>query len=120
MNPHILHRLSDEDLVKTFIEVANQLGEAVINWESGVNETKRLFAIEKILRDRGTATRLKLMPLLDDENRFVQYYAANHLMALAPERCRQIIEANAKRGDAIAGDAGMHLHALDTGFSKPD
>jgi hypothetical protein len=64
--------------------------------------------------------RLLLAPLLDDANRFIQYYAAKHLEGLIPERCRQIIEWNAKQRDAIAGDAGMRIEAVDSGFYKPD
>jgi hypothetical protein len=49
----------------------------------------------------------------------IEYYATQHLMALFPDRCRRIVEVNAKQGNAVAGDAGMHLHALDIGFYKP-
>jgi hypothetical protein len=62
-----------------------------------------------------------LLPLLDDRNRFVRYYAAQYLLGLAPERARAVIEWNQKYGfDAIAGDAGMLLRRLDSGQYKPD
>jgi hypothetical protein len=108
-----LEKISDTDLIKEFARIANRLGEAVINWESGANETKELFALRNVLRSRGKQAMLKLAPLLEDKNRFVQYYAARQLHTLIPKRSRQIIEENAKQGDAIAGDAGMHLLALD-------
>jgi hypothetical protein len=112
--------MSDADLVKAFAEAADRLGEAVNNWLSGVKEARRLLTISRILRARGPQVRLLLAPLLDDKNRFVQYYVARHLEGLIPERCRQIIKENAKQGDAIAGDAGMHLDAVVSGFYKPD
>jgi hypothetical protein len=120
MRARNLHQLDDKGLTEEFARAADRLGQAVVNWESGVKETRYLFAIRDVVRERGRHTLAKLLPLLDDRNRFVQYYAARQLHALAPERCRQIIEDNAKQGDAIAGDAGMHLSALDNGLYKPD
>jgi hypothetical protein len=115
----VLENMDVDHLVRIFVEIANRLGEAV-NTMSGIKETKELFAIKNALRARGVEARLRLAPLLNDKNRYVQYYAALELEGLIPERCRQIIEDNAKQGDAIAGDAGMHLDAVDSGFSKPD
>ena len=120
MRTRSLDQLTDENLIQAFAHAAIRLGEAVINWESGAKETRHLFAIRDILRARGRQSLLELGPLLDDKNQFVQYYAARQLHALFPERCRQIVEENAKQGDAIAGDAGMHLYALDNGLHKPD
>jgi hypothetical protein len=55
------------------------------------------------------------------EARFVRYYAAKKLLALLPNRTRAEIEWNKTYGfDALAGDAGMTLRNLDSGFSKPD
>ncbi len=85
-----------------------------------VHPTDRLFAIKRALRERGTPTRLKLAPSLNDADRFIRYYAAKELFGLLPERCRPIIEENTREFDAIAGDAGMYLDAIDTGFYKPD
>jgi alkanesulfonate monooxygenase SsuD/methylene tetrahydromethanopterin reductase-like flavin-dependent oxidoreductase (luciferase family) len=113
-------RLDDEALVQAFAETAGQLGETVNNWLPANNNARRLLGISRALRARGTETRLLLSPLLDDTNRFVQYYAARHLEGLVPVRCRRIIEQNAKQGDAVAGDAGMHLDAVDSGIYKPD
>jgi hypothetical protein len=119
MNSRKLSKMTDDALVNAFAETANRLGEAV-NISSGVTETRQLFAIERALRNRGAEARLRLAPLLNDKSRYVQYYAALELEGLIPERCRQIIEENARQGDAIAGDAGMHLDAVDSGFYKPD
>jgi hypothetical protein len=120
MNNRSLKRLNDNDLMEKFAAAAKALGEAINYWESGVKETDRLFAIRDEIRARGLAVRLRLAPLLDNEDRFVRYYAARQLLALVPERSRQIIEENAKQRDAIAGDAGMLLYTLDSGIYKPD
>src|SRR5580704_15525501 len=114
MTNQLLEKLDDEGLVQAFADTAKRLGEAVINWESGIRETRQLFAIRNVLRARGRNSRLRLAPLLDDKNRFVRYYTARQLLGLVPERSRQIIEENAKQGDAIAGDAGMLIDALDS------
>jgi hypothetical protein len=113
--------LDDGALTRIFADAAVQLGEAINYWMPANKAARRLLDISKTFRARGVKTRLLLAPLLDDGgNRFVQYYAARHLEGLIPERCRQIIEWNAKQRDAIAGDAGMHLDAVDSGFYKPD
>jgi hypothetical protein len=118
-----LSSLADDELIARFAATAKVVGAAVLN--SDVDRTdraiRRLWAIEAVLRARGPTSRMKLVRLLDDRDRFVRYYAAYHLLALVPERARAIIEWNAKFGfDALAGDAGMTLRNLDTGFYKPD
>jgi Domain of unknown function (DUF2019) len=115
-----LKQLSDQALAEAFVEAANELGEAVNYWLPTAKKARRLLAIGDSLRARGRDSRLLLTPLLDDQNRFVQYYAAKELEGLLQERCRQIIEWNAKQRDAIAGDAGMHLYAIESGIYKPD
>ena len=112
-------KFDDEALVKAFIETAMRLGEAVNCWMPTNNAARQLLDISRILHKRGPKTRLLLAPLLDEANRFVQYYAAKHLEGLIPGRCREIIEWNSKQRDAIAGDAGMRLDAVDSGFYKP-
>jgi hypothetical protein len=112
--------MTDYELVEFFIDKAARLGEAVNYWMPANKAASQLLAISRALRMRGPKARLLLAPLLDEANRFVQYYAAKHLEGLIPERCRQIIEWNSKQRDAIAGDAGMHLDAVDSGFYKPE
>jgi len=111
--------MTNDELVREFSRTAHNLGEAVNNWSSGVGETRRLFAIRNVLRARGRDARSQLMPLLRDADRFVRYYAAGELLALVPDQSRQIIEENAKMGDAIAGDAGMLLDGLEDGSYTP-
>jgi hypothetical protein len=120
MSQRSFEKLDDIALVEAFSTTAIRLGEAVNYWMPTNNAAKQLLDISRIFRKRGPKTRLLLAPLLDDANRFIQYYAAKHLEGLIPERCRQIIEWNAKQRDAIAGDAGMRIEAVDSGFYKPD
>lgn len=119
MHPHFT-TFSHDKLVERFRVVSHELGEAVTTWMPAVGLTNRLFAIEDALRARGKEARLKLAPLLGSHDRFVRYYAAKELYGLLPELCRPIIEENSRSYDALRGDAGMHLHAIDTGFYKPD
>src|SRR5260370_42599017 len=99
------------------------MGAAVLDSET--REANRMYhylrAIDSELRLRGRDTRLKLTPLLKDKDRFVRYYAAQKLLGIIPDRTRAILEWNHKYWfDAIAGDAGMLLVALDSGEYEPD
>jgi hypothetical protein len=111
---------SDDELLAEYATTACRLGEAIVNWMPGVRLTKRLFAIEKVIKERGLNCRLKLAALLISDNRFVRYYAAQELYGLLPDQCRPIIEANTREFDAIAGDARGFLRAIDEGTYKPE
>jgi hypothetical protein len=118
-----LDTCSDDDLIDRFVIAAKAMGVAV--QEADVRQANRMYhlmrAIDLLLRSRGKAARLKLSPLLEHKDRFVQYYAARKLLGLLPDHARAVLEWNHKYWfDAIAGDAGMTLHNLDTGFYKPD
>ena len=118
-----LSDINDHDLIERFIVVARRMGTAVL--DSEIREVNRMYhymrAIDSELRARGKDARLKLEPLLSHKDRFVQYYAAQKLIGLMPDRARSVLEWNHKNGfDALAGDAGTMLHYIDTGFYKPD
>jgi Domain of unknown function (DUF2019) len=115
--------LRDDELVNNFVDAAKKMGAAVL--DSEVRQANRMYdvlrAIDGVLRSRGEPARLKLLPLLEHKDRFVRYYAAKKLLGPVPDRARAVIEWNYKYWfDALAGDAGMTLHNLDTGFYKPD
>ena len=77
--------------------------------------------IDLVLRARGREARLVLLPLLDDNDRFVRYYAATYLLGLVPDRARAVIENIAQHSyDALRLDAGTRLDALDEGIFHPD
>jgi len=118
-----LDRLSDKELIDRFVLSAKKMGAAV--QDSDTRQANCMYhlmrVIDFVLRARGKATRLKLLPLLDDGDRFVRYYAAKKLLGVVPDRARPVIEWTHKYWfDAIAGDAGMTLDNLDSGFYKPD
>jgi hypothetical protein len=119
MSAPSLEILNTEELIRLFSQTADRLGTMIINGEVGGSEITKIFSIEKILCSRGHLARMSLEPLLDSKNRFIQYYAAQALLALVPERSRQIIEENSKLHDAIAGDAGMLLDGLNDGSYVP-
>jgi hypothetical protein len=115
--------LTTDELVQEFAHLARQMGAAVLDSET--RHFNRMFpgmqAIDRELRSRGREARMALAPLLEDENRFMRYCAAKYLLGLVPDRARLVIEDIAKfKYDALCGDAGMCLYALDSGIFKPD
>lgn len=118
-----LDTLPDQDLVASFAAAAREMGLAVLESETRrANKMyDRMTAIDAVLRSRGRAARMALVPLLDQDDRLIRYYAAKKLLGLVPERARAEIEWNAKyRFDAIAGDAKGLLRAFDSGQYAPD
>lgn len=93
--------------------------------DSNTRQANRMFRymreIDRVLRRRGRPARLALEPLLDDKDRSVRYFAAKYLLGLVPDRSRAVIEEIATPVfDALGGDAGMTLYALDEGIFRPD
>ena len=115
--------LTTPDLIKEFVHLAKTRGLAIVDFET--RRANRMFDrmrdIDLILRSRGIEARMSLAPLLADSDRFVRYYAAKYLLGLVPGEARAVIEEIAKyKYDALCGDAGMCLYALDAGIFKPD
>ncbi len=116
-----LDKLTDPELVAEFTTAAESLGQAIKEFDPGISEAGRLVAIDAELRTRGTAARLSLLPLLDEKDRVVRYYAAQHLLGIVPERAREVIEDTANCWfDSIAADARITLCRLASGEYKPD
>ena len=118
-----LVHLTNAELANRFAEAAKKRGRAIREGE--VRDANRMYhymdAIHSILRSRGLTARQELLPLLDGEDRYVQYYTAIQLLGVVPDRAREIIESNHKYwSDAIAFDAGMILYNLDIGVFRPD
>ena len=123
MTAQSFDNMSDEELVREFSIAAREFGSAVL--DSDAKRANRAYprrqAVEETLRSRGHAARLALVPLLDDKDRLVRYYAAKHLFPIVSNRPRKIIENNAKfRFDPIGADARMMLRMVDSGEYKPD
>ncbi len=105
------------------MDLARLMGAAILDSET--KRFNRMFpkmqAIDRELRTRGPEARTALIPLLDNHDRFIRYYAAKYTLGLAPDRARRVIEDIAKSSyDALRLDAGMCLYALDKGIFKPD
>jgi hypothetical protein len=95
-----LDNLSDDELVHRFAEAAKERGAAAL--DSEVRLANRMFYymrnIDSELRSRGLESRRKLVSLLGSKDRFVRYYAAQHILALDPKQAREVIEWNARIG----------------------
>ena len=123
MKSEELETLNTEQLVEEFIRASKERGAAILDSDNRhANQMfDRMQAIDRVLRLRGKEARLALLPLLDDEDRFVRYFAANYMLGLVPDRARRVIEEIAKfKFDALCLEAGMCLYALDKGIFKPD
>jgi hypothetical protein len=107
--------LSIDDLVKQFSDLAKKRGVAVLDLDNGRANAlfDRMKSIDQELRTRGRGARLALAPLLDDPDRFVQFYVAECLLALVPIRSKYEV-------DSISADARGTLRELDAGTYKPD
>ncbi len=123
MNRRNGEELRDAALVEGFASVAKERGAAVLDCDPGCANKAfaRMGAIVDLLRSRGRESRLRLLMLLDDPDRLVRYYAAKHLLGIARERARVVLEENSKFWfDPIAADARGTLHMLDSGEYNPD
>jgi len=121
VNHQNIGNFDNGQLIKAFSDAARQMGVAVLDSDSRrANPAfSRMNAANRELRSRGKAAHEQLVSLLAHENRFVRYYAAKVLLAIVPDRAREVIEENARLWfDAIAGDAGMTLLALERGLYK--
>src|SRR5438874_2492016 len=93
-----LNRLTDGELIQRFSNAAKEMGAAVVDSEIAKANLKFeiMWNVDAILRSRGREARLKLLPLLDEKDRFVRYYAAKKLLGLVPDRARAVIAWNAE------------------------
>ena len=112
-----LRLLSNEQLIDEYALLAKRVGEAIVNWMPEAKLRQQLYAPENEIKARGC--RMNLAKLLNNDNRFVRYYAAQELYGPLPQLCRPIIEENTREFDAIAGDARGFLRAIDEGAYKP-
>ncbi|MGH6823215.1 MAG: DUF2019 domain-containing protein [Methylocella sp.] len=112
-----------DQLVDRFAEIGIAQYPAVMG--GATREFKRLFdqmnAVDTELRARGQDARLALLRLYDHPNVQVRLKAAKRTLGVAPEAARNVIQAiyDSKRYPQ-AGEAGMTISNLDSGFFKPD
>ena len=116
MKTHGADVFGEGQLIKMFSGAARMMGAAVLdsNSRTATKAFRRMETVSDALQRRGKSS--ALIHLLDDQERFVRYYAAQFLLKIAPDRARAVIEGNAKFWfDAVAGDAAMTLRAVDRG-----
>lgn len=117
-----LEALSADVLVARFAEICLAQDEALLY--SNVAKFNRLFdqmiAVESELKSRPGDLRSALTTLFAHENAQVRLQAARSTLAVAPEAALNVIKAIASgRKFPQAGDAGMTLDNLESGFFKP-
>jgi hypothetical protein len=118
-----LEDMTVDQLVDRFAEIGIAQDQALLRDED--KKFKRLFNqmidVEQELRIRGLQARLALLRLFDHPNMQVRLEAAKGSLGVAPEAARQVIESISESNwFPQAGDAGMTLSKLDSGFFKPD
>lgn len=112
-----------DQLVDRFAEIGIAQDQALLG--GAIRELKRLFnqmrAVDEELRARGQQARLALVRLYDHPNIQVRLQAARKTLGIAPVAARKVVEEISESGwFPQAGDAGMTLSNLDSGFFKPD
>lgn len=117
-----LSGLSDDDLVRLFAENTREQDQALLVGQ--IAKYNRLFdrmkAIHDELKCRPGDQRRLLVGLFDFPNMHVRLQAAKLTLAVAPLEARNQLQAIVdSRWFPQAGDAGMCLHNLETGFYKP-
>jgi hypothetical protein len=117
-----LTKKPSRQLAEQFAEIATQMGDAMLVWDNArfTRLFKRMVAIEQELKGRTGDQRTELLSLFDHENISVRLQAATACLAIAPQAAKEVLRAIKDSGDMpFAGDAGMRLGNLDSGFFKP-
>jgi UTP-glucose-1-phosphate uridylyltransferase len=112
-----------DQLVDRFAEIGIAQYPAVMG--GATREFKRLFdqmnAVDTEFRARGQDARLALLRLYDRPNIQVRLKAAKRTLGVALEAARNVVQAiYDSEWYPQAGEAGMTLSNLDSGFFKPD
>jgi len=118
-----LESLSIDELVDHFAQICAEQDQALFDDEyAKFNKLyKEMDVVDKEIRARGVDARLALLQLYKNPNMQVRLQAARRTLGVAPHAARQLIEDIAGSGwFPQAGDAGMTLDNLDSGFFKPD
>ncbi|MGH6852244.1 MAG: DUF2019 domain-containing protein [Methylocella sp.] len=118
-----LEYLTVDQLVARFAEIGIAQDQAELMGEIG--KVNRLFGqmneVDQELRRRGLEARLALLRLFNHPNMQVRLQAAKWSLGVAPEAARKVIESISESNwFPQAGEAGMTLSNLDSGFFKPD
>ncbi|KAA5599827.1 DUF2019 domain-containing protein [Blastochloris sulfoviridis] len=122
MKPTALSKMSVDELVARFVDIARRQHDAILNDKYAAY--RRLYnemeAVRQELRARPGDQRHALTRLFNDDNTQVRLKAAVSTLALEPEAARRILEAiRDSRELYFALDAGMTLRMLDDGSFVP-
>lgn len=117
-----LSKLSDDELIQKFADLAAQHGDAIYYLETA--KANRIFpkmkAVENELKSRSGDQRRELLRLYDHPNAFVRLNAAKATLALRPATAREAIQKIYDSKERPASfEAGMSLAMLDEGIYKP-
>jgi Domain of unknown function (DUF2019) len=118
-----LKSMTVDQLVDRFAEIGVAQDQAELMGEIG--KFNRLYGqmddVDQELRRRGREARLALLQLFDHPNMQVRLKAAKRTLGVSPQKARQVIEAISESNwFPQAGEAGMTLSNLDSGFFKPN
>ena len=122
MKPTALSKMSVDELVARFVDIARRQHDAILNDKYAAY--RRLYnemeAVRQELRARPGDQRHALTCLFNDNNTQVRLKAAVSTLALEPEAARRILEAiRDSRELYFALDAGMTLRMLGDGSFVP-
>jgi hypothetical protein len=122
MNKPNFDALSDDELVKAYVDEAAIWGKNVLNGEGRKTgkAVYRLGDMEKEFSVRGNSCRQLLLPFLKHRDQGVRYYVAREVFSIAPAEARAVIEElmNFHVGP-ISANAGFVLDRLVGGEHKP-
>lgn len=122
MKHNSVQQMSSRELVESFAELCIAQDQALLYSDiAKVNSLiKQMWDVQDELKSRPGDQRRELVSLFDHENAQVRLMAARANLAVVPAVARSIIEAIANgRKFPQAGDAGMTIENLDSGFYKP-
>jgi hypothetical protein len=114
--------MSAKELIGLFAELCVAQDQALLYSDiAKLNRLiKQMWDVQDELKSRPGDQRRALLALFDHENAQVRLMAARANLAVAPQEARTMIESIANgRKFPQAGDAGMTIENLDSGFYKP-
>lgn len=122
MTARNLANFTISELTSEFVRLAIAKGEAIMGDQT--TKASRIYwqmnAIEEELKSRNGDQRRILSTLFQHPDPSVRLEAATATLAILPAASRQVLKSIWDRDEfPFAGDAGMRLHHLETGFFKP-
>ncbi len=118
-----LSTLADDALVEQFATCGKARGDAITEGDvpRATRAAYRMRALDQELHRRGTSIRPLLLPLLEDRDYAVRYYAGLRLLSTFPVPARRAIESVAAQAySPIASEARGTLRDMDSGALSPD